>query len=112
MVYCIVGMERAGNSLLVLFIPEIRYFLPTLSKIMCDHLRTAVSGEDALAVAVGTHAALYGGKIGKVPDLFADKEGASVKGFAVHLIEFHLELFAEHLRNAVMKPRQSVGTVF
>ena len=37
---------------------EIRNMPPSVPEIMGDQLRTAISGKDALAIAVGTHAAL------------------------------------------------------
>ena len=40
------------------FIMEIRNMFPSVPEVMCGKLRTTISGKDAFAVAVCTHAAL------------------------------------------------------
>ena len=79
---------------------------------MGSQFRSPFPGKNPLFISYHPHWALYGGKIGEIPDLFPNKERTLIAFSIDPLIIFSLEFLTEHPRNDLMHSRHRISSIF
>lgn len=84
---------------------------PACAEVESGILGLALAGENTLFVAVGTHNALGGLEVGKVPHQFALHKVVTVKHIVVHIQVLVLVLLAPHHAGQFVLAGHGVGAV-
>ena len=79
---------------------------------MRGKLGSSVPREDTFFIALHAHDALDGGKIGKVPNLFADEKVIPIRHIMHGLVKVYLIFLGKHGRGGGVQTGNGVRAVF